>query len=47
MSLVVTRNNSGTAKAELLVEVVVGLFLPFMDTLLSCVILCQSQFFAD
>lgn len=40
MSLVVTRNNSDTAKAELLVEMVAGLFLPFIDALLSCIISC-------
>lgn len=38
--MVVTRHNSDTVKAELLVEKVVGLFLPFTDTLLSCVISC-------
>lgn len=40
VSLVVTRNNPDMAKAEQLVELLVGLFLPFTDTLLSCVLSC-------
>jgi len=40
VSLVVTRNSSGTVNTGLLVEMVLGQFLLFTDILLSCVISC-------